>query len=114
MEGFVRLQRQLEAAVRSRLAGGNAPIPEAGVLFFNMFAALAATRGGSQPLSHAEIEAYIRLYRWPLEPRHVDLLRSLDRVWLEHASKAVRGATTPTPPTKASPMTAAAFDAVFS
>lgn len=102
-------------AVRVFLAGGRLELPEGASVIWEMFVALHHTRGssfnGAEPIRYAEIEAYARLMRWPLEPRHVELIRAIDQVWMERA-RAVEAE----PEKKAGPrpvLTAAAFDAVW-
>lgn len=115
-----RLQASMTAALRRHLFG-NAPlrIPEAGRVLWNIFADLSATRStgfAAQPIGYADIMAYSRLNRWPLEPRHVDLICALDRVWLEWARSRAPIGDTPVrtaPPPPSQDMTIAAFDAVF-
>lgn len=117
-----RLAVLLATTLESHLAGRSKPVPEAGALAWRWFADLCRTRtyhmAGPNPISYAEIEAYARLYRWPLEARHVDLILAMDRVWLEHAAKdrmeredgktfdGRRASQVPT-------LTAACFDVVF-
>ena len=114
-----QVARQLCETLRQHLAGKHAPVPEGGRLAWQWFLDLNWTRArsmGPSPITYAESEAYSRLYRWPLEPRHVDLILDLDRTWLEWA----RAAGNPSGEGKAQPapqgqeMTPALFDAVFS
>lgn len=82
------------------------------------FVHLSRTRSSNgyspNPISYAEIEAYARLYRWPLEPRHVDMILAMDQVWLDHM-RSEAGAPTNSEGTNAPcrEMNPAAFDAVF-
>jgi hypothetical protein len=100
MSAFLRLERQLCAAVRDALAGGKARPPIAGLLLWNTFQRLSAGRtyhaAGPNPIALAEIEALCRLIRLPLEPRHVAILVAMDRAWIETAlaSRAQPGAKT--------------------
>jgi hypothetical protein len=109
------LKRQLEAKGVAVMA-----IPAGGELLWRWFLDLSRTRraglAGPEPISYSEIEAYARSTRWPIEPRHVAVLRAMDDVWMEHARKR----TTPAPegvkamrPVSSTPMTAGLFDAVF-
>lgn len=112
------LQRQLITALRKALAGGKPVVPEAGRLLWSFFVELSATRSysmtGPNPISYAEIEAWARLHRWPLEPSHIGSLRAMDDAWLEHAqSRAGKGGKTPFPRSSGQAISPAAFDAVF-
>lgn len=104
----------LKEHMRLHFAGKPSIAPAAGVLVWQWFIALCRTRTGNgwgpNPISFSEIEAYARLYRWPLEPRHVDMILALDREWMNHA----RGGSPGAAPVHSQPMTADAFDAVFS
>jgi len=112
---MVRSTDAILRAVRVFLAGGRLDLPEGAGIIWEMFVALHHTRGssfnGAEPIRYAEIEAYARLMRWPLEPRHVELIRAIDQVWMERA-RAVEAE----PEKQVGPrpvLTAAAFDAVF-
>jgi len=111
-----RLQEQLVAVLKARLTGGDAALPEAGAVFWKIFADLSATRtyhaAGANPISHAEIEAYARLHRWPLEPRHVAIIRALDDAWLDYARQSIGGQQQPRR-SSGQAINPAAFDAVF-
>lgn len=109
------LKRQLDAKGASIMQ-----VPAGGELLWRWFLDLSRTRragfGGPEPISYAEIEAYARSTRWPIEPRHVALLRAMDDAWMEHARK--RTETAPEgvkamAPVSTTPMTAGLFDAVF-
>jgi hypothetical protein len=115
-----RLTNQLVEAMRHHMAGGTRPqLPEAGKLLWRLFVDLSRTRtyhaSGPNPISYAEIEAFRRIYRWPLEPHHVDVIRALDSAWLDLARKKTTSA--PDGVKRVHPATAkinpAAFDAVF-
>ena len=113
-----RIERHLIHCMQQHLIGGRAVIPEGGVLVWRWFLDLCRTRSsnghGPNPISHAEIEAYARLQRWPLEPRHIDLVLALDRVWLDHM-RGYQSAGLAHQPTRISGqvITPEAFDAVF-
>lgn len=98
--------------------GESARVPEPYRLVWRWFLDLDKTRTfhavGLNPISYAEIESYARLYRWPLEPRHIDMIMALDKVWLEvsRSSGAKRGDLFKSAPPPE--MNAASFDAVFS
>jgi len=113
---MTNLERLLVGCLHNHLSGKRGTVPEAGRLLWKWFADLSATRtyhaAGPHPISYAEIEAYARLMRWPLEPRHVELIRALDRVWLEYAHPA-RSIPAASYPRNAPEITEEAFDAVF-
>jgi hypothetical protein len=102
--------------LRKSLADKAGRVPDAGRLVWSWFLALCRTRTsngyGPNPISYAEIEAYARLYRWPLEPRHVDLILAMDRVWMEHA-RGMEGVMPGAASRSGVEMTPEAFDAVF-
>lgn len=113
------LERQLCAAVRASLEGAEgARPPEAGTLLWNAFQRLSARRSyhmaGPNPISFSEVEAYCRLMRLPLEPRHVSVIMAMDQAWLDHAHSRAK----PPEGLKASPhisqrqISAALFDAM--
>lgn len=95
MSSSDRLAGQLVAALRKNLAGGKPVVPEAGIPIWNLFMGIAAGRtyhaAGPHPVSNAEIEAYARLHRWPLQPHHVELIRAMDDAWLTHAYRKIDG-----------------------
>lgn len=80
------MRRQLLAALRDQLDGGKKRPPEAGVFLWNAFNQLSRARTwhahGPNPITFPEIEAFCRLTRLPLEPRHVAILREMDQAWL--------------------------------
>lgn len=100
MSAFERLERQLVEALERHLRTGNpVRLPEAGHLVWEWFGDLSGTRtfhqAGPNPISYAEIGAYSRLGRLDLQPHHVELIRALDRAWLEHAYRQREGRTAP-------------------
>jgi hypothetical protein len=116
------MERHLVTALRRHLAGSKPDVPEAGVLLWNLFMEISAGRtwhmAGPNPISFAEIEAFARLHRWPLQPHHVAIIRALDDAWLEHAysrtdrKKDEKGFNSRRY-ANAQPMTAEVFDLVF-
>lgn len=112
----MKLQRQILAALRSQLAGGRTRAPEAGNIIWNTFAQLSRQRSwhahGPNPISHHDIEAYLRIMRLPLEPRHISILIAMDQVWVEFTqAKATPGAKGQQ--VSKHPLTAELFDAMF-
>lgn len=123
MIGADRLKRQMTDVVRRAAAGGRPVVPEAGNLLWSMFIDLSSGRSsngfGPNPISWAEIEAWMRVKRWPLAPHHVEILRAMDDAWLEDAYKRqAAGASAPagmkTAPMVAGEFSLAAFDVMFS
>lgn len=119
MRSYDRLEKQLVAALERALDKAPTRIPEAGRLIWQWFIALSETRtyhmAGPNPISFAEMEAYAHLHRWPMEPRHVTIIRAMDAAWLAHAnaSGARREGKNAVPRSSSQPMTADLFDAVF-
>lgn len=107
-----RLEQLLVESLERTFAGDRAPVPEGGLLVWQWFADLCATRshdgGVPRPISYAEIEAYGRLTGWPMAWRHIRLISILDRAWLRLAS--VSHAPSPQPRSKLTPEI---FDVVF-
>lgn len=109
------LKRQLEAK-----APTVPRIPAGGDLLFRWFVDLHLGRtyhaAGPNPISHAEILAYAQLMRWPIEPRHVSIMRAMDRAFLECQSRpkdeTPEGVKT-LPPVSSAPVSAGLIDAMF-
>jgi hypothetical protein len=117
------IANQLSEALRRNLAGAKPVVPESGVLLWNLFMETSASRtyhaAGPNPIAYAEIEAFARLHRWPLQPHHVAIIRSMDDAWLAHAYRNTQGGDQAGETfdgrraAKAPTLTAAGFDAVF-
>ncbi|MGK7661954.1 MULTISPECIES: phage tail assembly chaperone [unclassified Marinovum] len=110
-----RLARRLCASLTAHLDGGRAIAPEGTSPIWNSFMALSRARtcgpAGPNPIGYPEIEAYARLMRIPLEPRHVDAIMAMDRVWMEFAyRKRVPDGVKALPPRSGQPLTPAMFD----
>ncbi|MBO0129941.1 hypothetical protein JZX89_04195 [Agrobacterium sp. Rnr] len=70
---------------------------------------------GPNPIAYAEIVSYAALMHWPIEPRHVMILRALDQAYLEASmpqAAAPEGVKT-LPPVSSAPVTAGLVDAMF-
>jgi hypothetical protein len=87
------LSDRLVEALRWQLANpgatGGPDVPFAGRRVWGIFHELNATRGagmGANPISFAEIEAWSRLRREPVRPFELDMIRALDRAYLECAA----------------------------
>lgn len=113
-----RLQDQLCAAVTAAMNRQPVKIPEAGILFWDVFLDLSRTRtwhaAGPHAISYGEIDAYCRLMRMPLEPRHVGILRAMDAAWMEGSrSRDKREDGKTLPPVSSHPINTAVFDVMF-
>lgn len=113
------LQKLLCAELKRNLETGGRPrLPAGGDLLWRWFLDLNASRGwgetGPMPITHAEIAAYAGLTRWPIDPRHVQILRAMDGVFLEHCrqerARAMASAKSGIVPVE---MTEGAFDMMF-
>ncbi len=109
---MVRLRRQLVKAVETAAAGGKPVVPDGGILLWQCFRDLNATRSngfGPGPISYLEIDAYLRLIGMSLQAHHIKILRLMDEAWLrkDHAGPSRSSGPAPS-------ITPNAFDAVFS
>lgn len=63
-------------------------MPEAGRALWDAFQQLDEGRtwyqGGPNPITWEAIAAWAALMRWPLAPRHVEVLRAMDRAYCRH------------------------------
>jgi len=113
-------QARLCAALQAALDGGTPRPPLGDYPLWNAFAALSRRRGvgmaGANPITYAEIDAWCRLTRTPLEPHHLEIILALDAVWLDHAAKgravAPEGVKT-LPPVSAQGLSPALFDVLM-
>ena len=115
--------KRLERALVDAVTAAKPVVPEAGVLLWNLFMELNASRTynavGPNPISYAEIEAFARLHRWPLQPRHVAIIRAMDDAWLAHAYRKMQGSEKDADAfdgrraAEAPTLTTSGFDAVF-
>ena len=123
MKAEGRLRDLLCAELKRQLGsnGGCATrLPAGGELVWRWFLDLNRSRtyhmSGPNPISYAEISAYARSMHWPMEPRHIAILRAMDGEWMEHArrqsARAPEGGKTP-PTVSPTPVTAAVLDAMF-
>lgn len=114
-----RLKKHLCAAVTAALRGEKGSPPEAGLLLWNAFQGLTATRtyhpAGPNPIQPSEIAAWCHLHRLPLAPRHVEILLAMDQAWLDHAYAAVKRpeGVKALPPVSKTPLTAGLLDAML-
>lgn len=107
----MHLRDILCGALEAELRGEKKARPEGWDVIWGAFQRLSLTRSygptGPVPITFTEVDAYCRLMRMPLEPRHVDLLMEMDRVWIGHFYSG-RGANGGKP---GADISAAAFDA---
>lgn len=92
----MRPMKRLERALVAAATAAKPNVPEAGLLLWRAFVDLSNARSsngyGANPLGYAEIEAYTRIHRLPLQPHHVAILRLMDDAWLEQAYRRQAGA----------------------
>lgn len=102
-----------------KAGGGRANIPAGGDLIWRWFRDLCRTRtyhaSGPNPISYLEIEAMARLQRWPLGPRHVEILRAMDEAWLDehYSTRRLREGKKALPQTSQHAVSPDLFDAMF-
>lgn len=116
----MELKRLLCRALKAHLAGGKARPPEGSGILWGAFLALSRTRStgpnGPNPITFAEIEAWARLTRTPLEPRHVEILAAMDAIWMDKVYERQRQpeGTKALPQRSNEAMTPALFDLALS
>ena len=85
-------------AVRDSLNKRKPRLPEGSAILWSAFGDLSRARGmgamAPNPITLPEIEAWCRLNRTPLQPRHVEIIRAMDEAFLEHFANASKGDTT--------------------
>lgn len=109
------LERQLSAHTIHTVQ-----IPVGGDLLWCWFNDMSATRSynsaGPNPITYPDIVAYSHLMRIPIAPRHVAILRAMDRTYIAAAyakrQQAPDGVKT-LPPVSEHAMTGGMFDAMF-
>lgn len=110
-----RLQRQLCDHVTAIVVGSKSRAPEAGEAHWSIFCDLHQTRRMGQhapdPIPYSEIRAYADLMAWPLRPQDVEIIRAMDAAYLTAIARKIAGKPDYA---HAQPLSAAAFDAVFS
>lgn len=94
--------------------------PAGGSLLWSWFLDLNRTRtmhaAGINPISYADIEAYIRLTRQAIEPRHIAIIVAMDEAYLAFAHRGRNTApdgVQSLPPISKAPLTAGLVDAMF-
>jgi hypothetical protein len=112
-----RLAGPLVALLSAGTTGGKRRVPEASRALWGWFTDLSSTRSyhaaGPNPITYAEIAAYIATTGQPLRAEHVAAIRRVDEAWIKAVYDS-RGAPAGMPdPSKAQPVSPAAFDAVF-
>lgn len=117
MSGFDRLKSQMVTALRGHLKSTHTapPVPEAGLVLWNAFQEMDETRSfhsaGPNPISYAEIESWGRLKGYPLQPRHVEIIRAMDVALIEHFNAEAKRRDEANRRRRGAKMTPAMFDA---
>ncbi|MGA1804446.1 phage tail assembly chaperone [Rhizobium sp. HT1-10] len=116
------LAKLLVETLKQQLATGarKVAVPAGGALVWRWFTDLHNARTyhahGPNPISYQEIQAYAAATRWLLEPRHVEIIRAMDRAYLDHSYLARQrdapGVKT-LPPISSQVMNVGMFDAIF-
>lgn len=94
--GLERLRNQLVAALCQHLGNRQERprVPEAGILLWNAFLELDATRtygtNGPAPISYVEIETWARLNGYHLGRHHVAILRAMDSALIGRFAQEVK------------------------
>lgn len=105
-----RLRRQLVAALGANLRGAVPCPPLAGLRLWGIFCALSDARrwgeAGPDPISPADLAAWVQLHRVCLPPHHVAIITAMDAAWLAWVR-------TPEADRVVGPLTGTAFDAMF-
>lgn len=83
-----RLEKQLVTALEDQIKHNREPnVPEAGILYWQMFCELSANRSfgatGPNPIQFTELQAWCQLRRWPLQQHHIDIILALDAAFIE-------------------------------
>ena len=108
-------------ALKAHLEHGSAIRPPAGgELLCEWFVELSTARSwhgnGPNPITFEAIIDFITLYRWPLQQRHIHVLRQMDRAYVDHfhtsRQKRADGVKS-LPPIAAGQISPAMFDAMF-
>lgn len=116
----INLSASLSLALRRHLDDGKpAMIPAGGELLWRWFTDLNSTRAWNMtvpsPITFAEIAAYKAVTGWPIEPRHVAILRELDAAYIDHVvnRSSVPEGVSARPARSEQAMTPQLFDAMF-
>lgn len=113
-----RLKRHLVAAVTASLSG-RTTVPAGGELLWQWFIELGRARtyhaSGPNPIAYAEISAWASLQRWPIAPRHVEILRAMDDAWLNafYETRKRNDGVKKLPQKSAHAISTETFDAIF-
>lgn len=114
------MEKLLVAIVKRQSAGERLQMPEGGQLLWQWFCDLHGARtwnaNGPNPISYGEIAIYRDLAGWPMEERHIQILRAMDEAWVADFYKRQNGpekGDKPLPAPSGRPMTPALFDAMF-
>src|SRR6056297_433278 len=108
-------------AVVAKLQDREPRLPAGSPVLWRAFADLSRARAwsslGPNPISFSEIEAWCRLNRTPLSPRHVQTILAMDEAFIEHFASS-RSSDTPEgvntlPQRSRQSLSPALFDAVM-
>lgn len=119
---FEWVNNNLSEVLRWQLANPGADsregpeIPLAGQRIWKMFLDLHNARAvgfGPCAIAHGEIEAWSRLHREPVRSFEIEIIRALDRAFLEHANSRAETGHETRPDVQSRPLSPALFDAVF-
>lgn len=121
MSAVYRFHQAMVSALKQALASPKSvPVPPGGALIWNWFMDLNAARtwhmNGPNPITYADIEAYARLHRWNLAPRHVAILRAMDAAYVDDfysKRERERSGVKTVPTISQQELTPELFDAVF-
>lgn len=112
-----RQMRQTLAALRAHLDGLKPRPPEGSRVVWSAFIQLSERRtwhaNGPNPISFPEIAAYCHLLRRPLEPRHIEILLAMDRLWINAALVRTTQAKGVLPKVSGQPITPELLDAML-
>ncbi|MDB6179558.1 hypothetical protein PAF17_18975 [Paracoccus sp. Z330] len=112
-----RLGRQLCAALEGRLKGRTVYVPDAGAELLDAFLALSRARScgpnGPNPITWEAIDAWSRVMRVPILPRHAETIMAMDAVWMAHAMQRTPEGVKTLPPMSEHSLTTGALDAMI-
>lgn len=112
------MEKLVLAALRAQMAGKVIQPPVGAGLLWGAFNRLSKQRSwhanGPNPITFAEIEAYCRVMRLPLEPRHISILLAMDAVWLDGALSRLRSKFIEKELSPRQGITTSLWDAMFS
>ncbi|MBB3289912.1 MULTISPECIES: hypothetical protein [unclassified Rhizobium] len=115
-----RLKHHMVTALKESLVTRKRPrVPSGGALLWRWFLDLSRSRcyhmNGPNPITHAEIEAYCRLYRIAMQPHHIAILRAMDDAYIDQLAvmRNQRDGVKVLPHTATGKISAGLFDTLF-